>query len=350
MLVRYRRFRRYFQRQRTLILWSLVFAGVGAGLLAWAVAETDLAQDILVSLGSSLVMVALVDLTVVDPILEAMYRNLSEEHKSFGPDEVTQQLVETSGKFEVLETWTAQMLLDDSRARFLAAADSAARRGLPMRLLLCDPACKAGEQRRKELADAGNDIDSLIQDDFRYFYELQRNLPEGDRERLQVRVYSATLLVQAYRFDDKLFVADFPADELAYKSTHVEVHVDSAFGQFVMNRFTDLWERDGTVTLHDYMTQPIKVALPDGATKPYRVQFANLADAECIDIGDLNGDVWLHGRNNLRIATTQGAGSEEESWYSLAPLEPDDDLVRAYTRKYGPGGAAIENLVRLLPT
>lgn len=71
---------------------------------------------------------------------------------------------------------------------------------------------------------------------------LHEELPESARARLQVRIYTAAPSVQMYRWDGKAFISFFPVRGSTFDTQQIEAYVSTPLGEFVDDRFDELWE------------------------------------------------------------------------------------------------------------
>lgn len=341
----------YVRPRRRQIIWSIVLAGAGAGMLVAAHAMAGFGRDIMINVGASVLMVAL-SFIVFDPIFEDMRRNAVEEHRTLNQDQLITQFAAARDIVEIMETWTG-LLEERYRTRFLAAVRQALGNGVPFRFLLLDPDSSAAAQRAEELHHA--QVQVLIVENLRHLYELKQTLEPELSALLEVRVYDASPSIQLYRWDDKAFISFFPVGTRAYDARQIEAFMSSPLGEFVASRFEDLWGNASTRPLDDFMTLHLTVLLDGEELTRAEAPFVRLGNWCYIDGTAIAEHLIDFGALRLSIATLRplAVGDWMGSSFDMVRVDPHDrprqaDVVALFDIKYG-GTHDHSRILRLVP-
>ncbi|GLI02822.1 hypothetical protein [Phytohabitans aurantiacus] len=336
---------RFLRSRRRQITLAVLLGVTGTFLLVAGVWAPGYAQEIMVNLGASLVMVAL-SFVVFDPIFEDMRRNAVEEHRTLNHDQLVTNIAAARVEVDILETWTG-LLEDRYRDRFLDAVTTAVRAGVGVRVLLLDPESSAAEQRAEELHHT--QVPLLIMDNLRHLYTLRRSLDPLVARQLQVRVYDASPSIQLYRWDDKSFISFFPVGVRAYDARQIEAFMSSPLGEFVSSRFEDLWSESTTRTLEDFMSLRLTIRLGTDNLATSDAHFVRL-DGDCfVDGSSLLDHLTDHGARRLSLAV----GGLRDAIFDMVRLDQHDPARRAtvvalFDAKYG-SGHDHRVILRLVP-
>jgi hypothetical protein len=252
------------RRIRTLIIGGLLFAG-SVGMLMAARSARGFSSDLLLNLGSSLVLAA-VSYLIFDPLFDEARRARVQEHDRFDQAAFIDRMRETHRHVRILDTWT--ILLDSrTRTRTLSAMREALDQGATIRVLLLDPDSAAAQQRTEELERRQIDVAAQIMDNLRQLRRFWEELADaGQRSRLKICVYDASPSIQLYQWDGRGLISFFPIGKVSFDVPQLEVDMASPWGQFVDRRFDDLWDhRDHIRSLDRYWR--LTVVLTQGDTR-----------------------------------------------------------------------------------
>ncbi|MFC4068668.1 hypothetical protein [Actinoplanes subglobosus] len=250
-------------RMRTLVIGGLLLA-VSAGMLAAARSMHGFSSDLLLNLGSSLVLAA-VSYLIFDPIFEEARKARIQEHDRFDQATFINRMRETHRNIRILDTWTI-LLEGKARARTFSAMREALDQGATIRVLLLDPNSAAAQQRADELERRQIDVTAQIMENLRHLYLFREELGSAElRSRLKVCVYDASPSIQLYQWDGRALISFFPIGKVSFDVPQLEVDMASPWGQFVDRRFDELWDhRDHIRTLDRYWR--LTVTLTHGGT------------------------------------------------------------------------------------
>lgn len=334
-------FRSTARRRRRHLASVVALAVVSTALLVIAAFVDGYRQDVMVNVGAGLLMV-IATYAIFNPLFAELQTANIREHPKLDQSAFIQHIAGARASVSIMETWTG--LLDPQfKTEFLTALRSALARDVTVRLLLLDPDSAATEQRAEELP--GRDVRRSIMENLRDLVWFQRrDLTDAMRERLTIRIYSASPAVQLYRWDDKAFISFFPVGELAYDTPQLEAYLATPWGEFVLRKFDELWNDPKTRPLSHYLALPVTV-IPDGGTpQECDIEFVRLED-----------DRYVAGQTLLKHVIRTGRAGLVVRWnqrdHRLHDADDDPDTYRQvvdlFTTKYGSRRDAI---MRLVPT
>lgn len=342
----------FLRSRRRQIGWAVLLGAAGVLLLVQGRDVHGYGQDIMVNLGASLVMVAL-SFVVFDPVFEDMRRNAVAQHRALDHDQLIGHIGAARTQVDILETWTGLLEEDAYRDRFLSAVTAVLRRGVEVRILLLDPESAAAEQRAEELHHT--QVPLLIMENLRHLYRLRRSLDPLVARQLRVCVYDASPSIQLYRWDDKAYISFFPVGVRSYDARQIEAFMSSPLGEFVDDRFEELWNDRTTRRLDEFMTLSVTVSLGDSALATSEAHFVRL-DGDCfVDGSSLLNHLTDHGARRLSLSTARPLviGAQSGSRFDMVRLDPSDHgrhatVVALFDAKYGTGhGRHV--VLRLVP-
>lgn len=336
---------RFLRPRRRQITWAVLLGLLSVLLLALAARLTGYPRDLLLNVGASLLMVALT-FVVFDPLFDDMRKNAVQEHRTLDLDRLVVEVRNAELRVDMLDTWTG-LLEERHKYRFLDALQVAARREVPVRLLLLDPDSAAAEQRSEELDNAR--VPFLIMDNLLSLHRLRDGLPRPLADQLQVRIYDASPSIQLYRWDDKALVSFFPVGRKAYDAPQLEAFMNSPLGEFVEGRFDELWGR--ARPLDDFMTLVLAVRRGDRSLGTESVPFVRLEHDLFVDGSALKRHLFDHGAPNLRVhsAAPLAVAGRSGTSFAIARLDGEDRPLAAavleqFDTKYGAGHDETEIL------
>ncbi|MDI6097065.1 hypothetical protein QLQ12_00390 [Actinoplanes sp. NEAU-A12] len=265
-----------------MIIGGLLLAiSVGMLVVAWSV--RGFTSDLLLNLGSSLVLAA-VSYVIFDPIFDEARKARVQEHERFDQATFIDRMRETDRNIRILDTWT--ILLDGrTRARTFSAMREALEQGATIRVLLLDPNSAAAQQRAEELERRQIDVTAQIMDNLRNLHAFREQLDGPDmRSRLKVCVYDASPSIQLYQWDGRALISFFPIGKVSFDVPQLEVDMASPWGQFVDRRFSELWDHgDHIRTLDRYWRLTVTLARGGKRLQAVPVPYVSAADGIYID-------------------------------------------------------------------
>ncbi|MFC5925336.1 hypothetical protein [Micromonospora vulcania] len=229
------------RRRHVLVLVALAGGAIWMIVQAWRASLREsgsFAGDLYLNIGAALIM-TLLTYVVLNPLFRELQTVSIIEHPRLDRDALIERVSQSREIVAILETWTS-MLEGPYAARFVAALRSALANGAAVKVLLLDPDSPAVRLRGEELRR--RDASVAILNNLWHLARLSEELPESARARLQVRVYSAAPSVQMYRWDGKAFISFFPVQGSTFDTQQIEAFVSTPLGEFVDDRFAELWE------------------------------------------------------------------------------------------------------------
>ncbi|MFC3503174.1 hypothetical protein ACFOOK_19645 [Micromonospora krabiensis] len=232
--------RNTLRRRRRHVLVLAALAG-GASWMIWQAARHDTQSftgEFYLNIGAALIM-TLLTYVVLNPLFRELQTASIIEHPRLDRDALIERVARSRELVAILETWTS-MLEGPYARRFVAALRSALANGASVRMLLLDPDSPAVRLRGEELRR--RDASVAILNNLWHLARLHEELPESARSRLEVRIYTAAPSVQMYRWDSKAFISFFPVQGSTFDTQQIEAFVSTPLGEFVDDRFAELWE------------------------------------------------------------------------------------------------------------
>src|SRR5262249_41104630 len=185
----------------------------------------------------------------------------------------------------------------------------------------------------------GVNVEENIKDNLRTLGGFLQDVPMGRRDKMEVRIYSALPPVQMYQVDDYEVVSFYPVNVISWNAAQYQTDGQSQLGQFVSNKFDELWGAASTRTLEQYLFMSVEIE--EGvAVSAHRLEFVNHDDATYLGGRELVDSYVNHGIDGLRarVAEENAMGDREMSRYRLVLVHDADELDRVaslFTSKYG---------------
>lgn len=237
--------------------WVLVIASglaVAGGLMAYGTANTDDGlSNAALNVGTSM-LGAMITVAIIAPIIRYVQEGTVREHRRLDYGWFIDQVGTADQTVQVLTTFT-NALENATVDRFFRAMRAALGRDAKVRILLLNPRSLAVDVRQQEL-DGGNVRLSVQREILLNLRRLSRFVADlGDRERegFEVRLYDASASITLYRWDDRALVSFLPIGRFSEFGGQLEVSMRSPLGEFIQERFDDLWADRATVTMADFM-------------------------------------------------------------------------------------------------
>ncbi|MEU5910288.1 DUF5919 domain-containing protein [Micromonospora sp. NPDC047527] len=336
-------------RQRRAFVVGGTLLGIAVVMLLAAWRSTGFLSDLLLNLGSSVVLAA-ISYVIFDPLFEEARRARVQEHLSFDQRAFVTRLHRSGRRVRILDTWTI-LLERTHREETLGAVRAALGNGAQVQLLLLDPDCTAAQQRSEELERQRVDVPRQIRTNLRHLTAFQSALDPALRHRLQVRLYDASPSIQLYQWDGRALISFFPIGKLSFNVPQLEVDMDSPWGGFVHARFEELWEHEqATVNLERYWSVTVTLRHDDSDVVEVQVPYVTVEGQHYVDCPGFR----VTGPLTVRAVLPPRAPGAAPGVFGLA--EPTDTdrtpaatVKRHFDQKYGHGDGQ-RAIRRLVPT
>ncbi|GAA3517592.1 hypothetical protein [Actinocatenispora rupis] len=323
-----------------------VLAALSVAMLAGAAALQGYWYDLSLNVGASLVLVIATYL-IFNPLFAELQAANIREHHRLDYSRFIHEVEHAHGRVDILETWTG-LLEPPYLEGFLDAVRHAAGRGVAVKILLLDPDSNAAVQRTEELG--GHDVRSAILTNLRDLYSFWRTVLDPEVRRLvDIRVYDAMPSVQLYRWDDKAFISFYPLGQLAYDTPQIEAFMATPWGEFVQNRFDEMWAARDTRRLDAFMTMRMALSHHGSALGDCRADFVLADGTFYVDTPVLVNHVVKLGRDGIMVRCDLPGASVTAAGYRVDPVvvEPQRGEIRdLFVLKYG---HAPDVVIRLVP-
>jgi hypothetical protein len=276
------------------------------------------------------------------PIIERAELRRESVLERFNHSKFIRQVERARREVRILELWT-DLLQGGYQKGFSSALREVLSRRVEVRVLLLSPESPAVEQRADDLRRArqGVDVEENIKDNLRTLCGFLQDVPKEQQDKMEVRIYSALPPVQMYQVDDYEVVSFYPVNAISWNAAQYQTDGQSQLGQFVGNKFDELWEAASTRTLEQYCF--VSVEIEDGAaTASHRLEFVNYNDATYLGGQELVDSYANHGIGSLRARVPEeNARAEREisRRYRLIMIEDADEfshVTNLFASKYGP--------------
>ncbi|MEH1169031.1 hypothetical protein V6V47_26975 [Micromonospora sp. CPCC 205539] len=324
-------------RQRRSFVVGGALLGIATAMLLAAWLSTGFRSDLLLNLGSSVVLAA-ISYVIFDPLFEEARKARVQEHLSFDRQAFVAQLHRAGRRVRILDTWTI-MLERVHREETLRAVRAALTNGAEVQLLLLDPDCSAAQQRSEELERERVDVPRYIRSNLRHLAAFAHTLDPALRHRLQVRLYDASPSIQLYQWDGRALISFFPIGKLSFNVPQLEVDMDSPWGGFVHARFEELWEHEqATVSLERYASVTVTLRHDGSDMIEVQVPYVTVDGQHYIDCRAFRVARPLTVR---AVLPPRPPGATPGVFTLAEPAEgdhlPPATVSRHFDQKYGPG-------------
>lgn len=328
------------RRQRRALVRGGPLLAISAAMLLWAWRSSGFASDLLLNLGSSVVLAA-VSYVIFDPLFDEARKARVQEHTSFDQQTFIDVVEQTSRRVRILDTWTI-LLERRYRDETLRAIGTALRQGAQVQVLLLDPDCTAAQQRGEELEKQRIDVPGQIRQNLRFLSRYRDGLDAALRRRLEVHIYDASPSIQLYQWDGHALISFFPIGKLSFNVPQLEVDMASPWGEFVHARFEELWQHpQATLDLRDYWSAPVVLQHDDADMAANRLPYVTLGGRHYIDCRTFHLTRQVVDQLTVRAQLPREAGGPAPATFTLAGVPagetPSPAAVRqAFDDKYGP--------------
>jgi hypothetical protein len=336
------------RRRHLAVLLALAGGALWMIVQAWQSTKRDgqtFRGDLYLNIGAALIM-TLLTYVVLNPLFRELQTATIVEHPRLDRDALIQRVGESLEIVAILETFTS-MLEGPYTARFLSALRFALGNGATVKVLLLDPDSPAVRLRAEELRRADTAI--AIMNNLYHFGRLQQQLTPAARSRLQVRTYSTAPSVQMYRWDHKAFISFFPVTGKTFDAQQIEAFVSTPLGEFVDDRFAELWDTAPVRDLDACLTVHVCLRHGDTELESCTARYVRVDGTWYIAGAELVRNVARHGLARLTVVLDRPETAGQVFALGEADeLEPEvyDRALQLFRAKYGLGGRdAIENQV-----
>ncbi|BCY07206.1 hypothetical protein [Actinoplanes sp. L3-i22] len=313
-----------------------LLAGIALVMLGMGHVYAGYARDLLVNLGTSVLVVALT-YAIFDPMFQEL-RNARVSEQPFFDDVRFSRNVEYAATVVRIMDTGNHILEGRQRDRFLEALRVAAERGVQIQILLLDPDAKATEQRAEEITPV--DVRGVIVENLRYLYRCKSGMTPLHADNLVVKTYDALPALQLHQWDDRALISFYPVGTRASASPHLEINVSSSLGQFAERRFHELWHNEITTTLDQWWMTELSFCRDGTRVASREVRYAEHRGDVFIDgahIADLLIDF---GREHITAEDNPGRRPcDEECAYAMTRLPAAaglyEEVIAEFNHKYG---------------
>jgi hypothetical protein len=261
--------------------------GASAGLLVYGTLGTpDGLPNAALNAGTSM-LGALITVAIIGPIIRYVQEGTVREHGRLDYGWFSDQVAEAVHHVQILTTFS-NVLDHPATDRFLRGVRAALARRAQVRILLLNPTSLAADLRQQELAGgrqsdlAGGNLRLSVQREImrnlRRLAPFADELSERDRARFEVRLYDASASITLYRWDDRALVSFLPIGRFSELGSQLEVSMRSPLGEFIEQRFQELWDDRSTVTMTDFLHVSVTLVEDEQTARHFVVRYVEHED------------------------------------------------------------------------
>jgi hypothetical protein len=217
---------------------------------------------------------AILTVAIIGPVLRYVQEGAVREHDRLDYAWFTGQVATASRQVQILTTFSN--VLDHAVTdRFLRHLRAALERGARVEILLLNPGSLAVDVRQQELAGAAIrlNVQREIMRNLRRLTAFADALGESERRHFEVRLYDAAASITLYRWDDRALVSFLPIGRFSEFGAQLEVTTRSPLGEFLEQRFRDLWEGTGTIGMTEFLNITITLVEDENSARSFRSRF-----------------------------------------------------------------------------
>lgn len=262
--------------------WLLVLAlglAISMALLFYgALGTTDGMSNAALNLGTSM-LGALITVAVIGPIIRYVQEGTVREHGRLDYTWFSDQVNDATQQVQILTTFS-NVLDHPATDRFLRSIRTALAREARVRILLLNPTSLAADMRQQELAGGHVrlSVQREIMRNLRRLGPFAAELGERDRPRFEVRLYDASASITLYRWDDRALVSFLPIGRFSEFGPQLEVTMRSPLGEFIEQRFEELWDNRSTVTMADFLHLAVTLVEDDHTARHLHARYVEHED------------------------------------------------------------------------
>ncbi|WP_432836698.1 DUF5919 domain-containing protein [Dactylosporangium sp. CA-092794] len=227
---------------------------VSGGLLGYGATHTqDGVANAALNAGTSM-LGALITVAIIGPIIRYVQEGTVREHGRLDYAWFSEQVATATQHVQILTTFS-NVLDHAATDAFLRGVRTALSRGARVRILLLNPGSIAADLRQQELegGDVRLSVQREIMRNLRRLSRFTADLGERERSGFEVRLYDASASITLYRWDDRALVSFLPIGRFSELGAQLEVTMRSPLGEFIQQRFDELWGSRTTVGMAEFL-------------------------------------------------------------------------------------------------
>jgi hypothetical protein len=142
-------------------------------------------------------------------------------------------------------------------------------------VLLLNPSSLAVDVRQQELAGGTVrlNVQREIMRNLRRLATFGGSLSEQERGYFEVRLYDASASITLYRWDDRALVSFLPIGRFSEFGSQLEVTTRSPLGEFLEQRFRDLWDGMGTIGMEEFLQVSVTLVEDEHTARSFRTRY-----------------------------------------------------------------------------
>jgi hypothetical protein len=215
---------------------------------------------------------AILTVAIIGPVLRYVQEGTVHEHVKLDYAWLTRQMADVTQQIQILTTFS-NLLVSPVGERFLQTVRGALDRQARVEILLLNPGSLAVGVRQHELAASEHNVQRVIMRNLHRLSSFTAELPDPQRDNFEVRFYDASASITLYRWDDRVLVSFLPIGRLSESGAQLEVTTRSPLGEFLEQRFLDLWTGAGTVTMEDFLHVSVTLVEDEHTERTFRTRF-----------------------------------------------------------------------------
>jgi len=257
--------------------WLVVITlglALSGGLLAYGALKTaDGPANAALNMGTSM-LGAMITVAIIGPIIRYVQEGTVREHRRLDYGWFGDQVSGARQQVQILTTFS-NMLKHPNNLRFDRDIRAALANQAQVSVLLLDPRSLAVDLRQRELAggEVRLSVQRAVMENIRILSHFTSELRDRDRARFQVRLYDASASITLYRWDERALVSFLPIGRFSELGPQLEVTMRSPLGEFLQQRFEELWEDRATLSLADFMELPVTLVESGNMARRFRARY-----------------------------------------------------------------------------
>ncbi|CUU59798.1 hypothetical protein Ga0074812_1323 [Parafrankia irregularis] len=249
-------------------IFFLAAASLVIFLLVAQSAET-FRGDLLMNLGAT-IFGAVATASILEPLIDRSRKPEVVVHRTFPHELFLDAAAGAIGRIRIMGAWPYGMELP-YRGRYLAVLQQAMASGVPVQILILDPASSAAQQRTSDMRDG--DASETIHEVLLAFKAWVDTLSGRTANHLEIKIFSALPPARLYLAGRKVVCSFFGDSDSRDGSNvrHYETSTLGGLGLYVNEAFDQLWSSEEALTLEEYWQLDMEVRFPaDGGPVPDR--------------------------------------------------------------------------------
>jgi len=329
--------------------WLIVIVlglGISVGLLVYGTLGTpDGLPNAALNAGTSM-LGALITVAIIGPIIRYVQEGTVREHGRLDYGWFSDQVSEAVHHVQILTTFS-NVLDHPATDRFLRGVREALARQAQVRILLLNPTSLAADLRQQELA-GGNlrlSVQREIMRNLRRLAPFADELSERERSRFEVRLYDASASITLYRWDDRGLVSFLPIGRFSEFGSQLEVSMRSPLGEFIEQRFQELWDDRSTATMADFLHLAVTLVEDEQTARHLTVRYVEHEDVCYVVHTEVLAAMARRPANLRAFLRRDPAQSHELVIVDSQDPELHETLDLAYAEKYDTHALAFVGLL-----